>query len=75
MFDFLVAIQNGGRVTVCLDGNFGLVRRKKAGQAVHVPQSDIFIPDDEVNEFVDSYNKDRGDQSKDVSYTFCQTAL
>ncbi|XP_033101230.1 uncharacterized protein LOC117104486 isoform X2 [Anneissia japonica] len=50
--------KEGGTKFVSLDGNFGLIRRRKAGDSFEPPKHDgrLFMRDKEVQEFVGSYN-------------------
>ena len=49
--------KNDENITVCMDGNFGLVRKKNAGTSPMPPDHDgiYFVPHEEVNDFCSSY--------------------
>ena len=49
--------QEQGTITLSIDANFGLCRKKAAGSSVHKPLSGMtmFCDQDDVNDFVDNY--------------------
>lgn len=52
-----VMLQSTGTVTISLDGNFGLVRKKNSGSSYQKPYANgfYFIDADETDQFVQSY--------------------
>lgn len=58
-----------------MDGNFGLVRKRHSGKSLEDPRncSDLFIPDAEVDAFIDGVN-DNPSQSQ-VSWQALQDDL
>ena len=50
--------QEQGILTLSVDANFGLCRKKAAGTSVHDPLSKtaMFFDQNEVNQFVDNYS-------------------
>jgi hypothetical protein len=53
----LLCVQDSGKRTLCLDANFGLVRKKNAGKGVDdsAGASSFFVNDAVVDKFVESY--------------------
>ncbi|XP_041481377.1 uncharacterized protein LOC121428660 isoform X2 [Lytechinus variegatus] len=66
-----------GQVIVCIDGCFGLVRRKKAGSSAGgtTHQTTFFVEDDYVKTFVDGYRIEHGQASKNCSQFKAGTLL
>ena len=57
-----VSFQSDGVLTVCLDGNFGLVRKNNAGSSDAAPESlhaGFFLESDKVDTFVQTYGHDK----------------
>lgn len=59
-------MQENGKMIVCIDGHFGLVRRKKAGRSAgsSMHGNDMFVRDDTVKSFVESYKEEHGPAQK-----------
>lgn len=70
----MLYLQESGTVTIALDGNFGLVRKKNSGNSYGPPVygTVYFVSQDETDEFVASYNNDN---AKDRVCTSFKTIL
>jgi hypothetical protein len=58
----MCTVQGCGITTICIDGNFGLVRKQHSGVSSRGPStvdSQFFMNDDEVETFVNSYENDK----------------
>lgn len=62
---FFNNIQKDGTVIIAIDGNFGLVRRRKAGTSDNLPKAGFFLPDEDVRSFTEAYN-DKLQHNKEV---------
>lgn len=64
-------IQDGGVLTVSIDGNFGLCRKKSAGSSIYRPKTKnlMFEDQDVVDNFVLNYKS--GSKDKVSGYVNC----
>jgi len=63
--------QDGGVVTICMDANFGLVRKFNSGTSPRplLVTDSFFLDNAEVNNFVNNYTNDKQkDQACAVSF-------
>lgn len=53
----IIITQVQGIITLSIDANFGLCRKKAAGSSVHKPLSEtsVFCDQHDVNNFIDNY--------------------
>ena len=61
MYAYTFSLQTGV-ITISIDANFGLCRRKSAGSSVHPPiaATKLFFDQDEVDHYVTQYDSQAG---------------